>query len=171
MRTGVKWSIQNLSDAERVSLSLTSYGLRSELSHLLFLTASDMCIFSIVSSLGTRPPPHSFFLVHFFPPLVPFVGGEHQGSVSTCARRVGQKHSARDIIRECVLCCDEAANHQLPTGEAFWIIQIASLEECSSLTQNLMQIHFATCSVIFNVTATQYTCSLNGIYRPHWLVQ
>ena len=25
-------------------------------------------------------------------------------------------------------------------------------------------------SVILNVTATQYTCSLNGIYHPHWLV-
>ena len=27
------------------------------------------------------------------------------------------------------------------------------------------------CSVILNVTATQYTCSLNGIYHLHWLVQ
>ena len=25
--------------------------------------------------------------------------------------------------------------------------------------------------VILNSMATQYTCSLNGIYRPHWLVQ
>ena len=25
-------------------------------------------------------------------------------------------------------------------------------------------------SVILNATATQYTCSLNGIYCPHWLV-
>ena len=30
---------------------------------------------------------------------------------------------------------------------------------------------FSTCSVSLNATATQYTCSLYGIYRPHWLVQ
>ena len=34
-----------------------------------------------------------------------------------------------------------------------------------------MQICCFTCSVILNVMATQYTCSLNNIYRPHWLVQ
>ena len=27
------------------------------------------------------------------------------------------------------------------------------------------------CSVILNTMATQYTCSLNGTYCPHWLVQ
>ena len=37
--------------------------------------------------------------------------------------------------------------------------------------QNLMQICGSTCSIILNVTATQYTCSLNGVYCPHWLVQ
>ena len=26
-------------------------------------------------------------------------------------------------------------------------------------------------TVILNVMATQYTCLLNGVYRPHWLVQ
>ena len=25
--------------------------------------------------------------------------------------------------------------------------------------------------LILNVTTTQYTCSLNGVYHPHWLVQ
>ena len=34
-----------------------------------------------------------------------------------------------------------------------------------------LQIHCSTYSVILNVTATQYTCSLNIIYCPHWLVQ
>ena len=58
-----------------------------------------------------------------------------------------------------------------PIWVAFWIIWIVSTEECSSLMQNLMQIHCFTCSVILNVTATQYTCSLNGVYHPHWLVQ
>ena len=53
----------------------------------------------------------------------------------------------------------------------FWIIWIVSAEECSSIMQNLMQIRRSTHSVILNVTATQYTRSLNGVYRPHWLVQ
>ena len=70
-----------------------------------------------------------------------------------------------------VVCCDEAANHQLPIAAAFWIISIVSVEECSSLMQNLMQSHCSTCLVILNVMATQYTCSLNHIYHPHWLVQ
>ena len=32
--------------------------------------------------------------------------------------------------------------------------------------QNSMQIHYSSYSVILNVTATQYTCSLNGVYTP-----
>ena len=44
-------------------------------------------------------------------------------------------------------------------------------EEYSSLTWNSMKIHCSIHSVFLNVTATQYTCSLNGIYLPHWLVQ
>ena len=39
------------------------------------------------------------------------------------------------------------------------------------LNTNLMQIHCSTWSVILNVTATQYTCLLNTVYHPHWLVQ
>ena len=78
--------------------------------------------------------------------------------------------TAQDVMRERAPCHDEAANHQLPIAVAFWI-WIVSVEECSSLTQNLMQIYCSTRSVILNVTATQYPCSLNGVYRPHWLVQ
>ena len=81
------------------------------------------------------------------------------------------KGDAWDVVHEWVCCCDEVANHKLPISEAFWIIWIVSVEECSSLTQNWMQIHCSTLSVILNVTATQYTCSLNSIYHPHWLVQ
>ena len=66
---------------------------------------------------------------------------------------------------------DEAANHQLPIAEAFWIIAVVPMEECSILTQNLMQIHCSTHSVLLNLMATQYICSLNGVYHPHWLVQ
>ena len=54
--------------------------------------------------------------------------------------------------------------------KAFWIIQIVSAEECSSLTKNLMPIYCSTRSVILNAVATQCTCSLNNIYE-HWLVR
>ena len=50
--------------------------------------------------------------------------------------------------------------------KAFSIIQIVSSEECSSLMQTLMQICYSTHSVILNVMATQYKCSLNGVYCP-----
>ena len=55
--------------------------------------------------------------------------------------------------------------------EVFWIIWVVSIEKCSSLTQNVMQIRCSTCSVILNVTTTQYTCSLNGVYWAHGLAQ
>ena len=84
---------------------------------------------------------------------------------------VSPKNTAWDVMREWAHCRDETANHQLLIAAAFWVIQIVSVEECSSLTQNLMQIHCFTPSVILNVMATQYTCSLSGIYHPHWLVQ
>ena len=74
-------------------------------------------------------------------------------------------------MHEQACCHDEAANHQLHIAMAFWIIQIVSVEQCSSLMQNSMQIHCSTCSVILNVTATPYTCSFNSVYCPHWLVQ
>ena len=61
---------------------------------------------------------------------------------------------------------DEAANDWLPLVAAFWIIWIVSMEECSNLLQNLIQICCSTCSVILNAIVTQYTCSLNGIYHP-----
>ena len=73
--------------------------------------------------------------------------------------------------REWVCCRDEAASHQLPIAAAFWIIQIASVEEYSSLTQNWVHICCSINSVILNATATQDTCSLNGAYCPHWLVR
>ena len=81
------------------------------------------------------------------------------------------KKSTRDVMHEWEHCHEEAANHQLPVAVAFWIIWIVSVEECSSLTQNLMENHCSTRSVILNVPATQYTCSLKGVYHSHWLVQ
>ena len=56
---------------------------------------------------------------------------------------VSQK-TAWDMMHEQVRCCDEAANHQLPVALAFWITQILSTEECSSLVQNLMQTPCST---------------------------
>ena len=84
---------------------------------------------------------------------------------------VSPKNSAWNVMHKQGHYSNEAANHQLPIAVAFWIIQIVSTEECSSLTQHLMQIPCSTHSVILNAMATQYTCSLNGIYCPHWLVQ
>ena len=81
------------------------------------------------------------------------------------------KNSAWDVMHEGVQCNDEAANQQLPIAAASWIIWIISTEECSILMQNLMQIPCCPCIVILNATDTQYTCSLNSIYCPHWLVQ
>ena len=81
------------------------------------------------------------------------------------------KNSAWDMMHNWAHCCDEAANYQLPLVSAFSIIPIVSTGQCSSFMQNLMQIHCSTCSVILNAMATQYTCSLNGVYQPHWPVQ
>ena len=81
---------------------------------------------------------------------------------------VSQKKPAWDVMWVC--CRDEAANHQLPMAETFWIIWGVSMEGYSSLMQNLMWIHFSTCSVILNALATHHTY-FNSIYHPHWLVQ
>ena len=70
------------------------------------------------------------------------------------------------MMHEQVWCCDKAASQQVPKAVAFWIIWIVSMEKCSSLTQNFMQICCSTSSVILNVIATQYTCWLNGVYCP-----
>ena len=47
---------------------------------------------------------------------------------------------------------------------AFWIIQIISVEECSSLMQNLMQIRCCTHSVIF--FKSLYCCSVTVVCIP-----
>ena len=95
------------------------------------------------------------------------VGGlSHLGDLMFC-----QKNSAWDVKYEQERCHNEAAYHQLPGAVAFWIIRIVSAEEHSSLTQSLIQLCCSTHSVILNAATTQYTCSLNGIYHPHWLAQ
>ena len=69
-------------------------------------------------------------------------------------------------MHEQVHCRDEAANHQLPIAATFWIIRAVSMEECSNLTQKLMQICCCSHSVILNATATQYTWSLRCLLPP-----
>ena len=64
----------------------------------------------------------------------------------------------------------KAGNRHWPYA-VFWINWIVLAKECSRLMQNSMQIRCSISSVIFNAMATQYTCSLNGNYHPHWLVQ
>ena len=79
----------------------------------------------------------------------------------------------RDLMFRQNLCmrCDAWADTLSCTAAAFWIFRIDSMEECSSLMHNWMHICCSTHSVILNAKATQYTCSLNGVYCPHWLVQ
>ena len=74
-------------------------------------------------------------------------------------------------MQEQVCRQDEAANHQLPIVAAFWIMWVVSMDECPSLTKELMQICCSTHSVVLNVTATQYTCSVNSAYHLHWVAQ
>ena len=69
-------------------------------------------------------------------------------------------------MHEWMHCCDEAANHQLPIAAAFWIFWIVFVEECSSLSQNLMHICCSTHSVLLNAMGTQYPCLLNGVCLP-----
>ena len=120
--------------------------------------------------------------------LFPFKGdftfGKSQKSQGTKARSLGcrgaespgcfdvsPKNSAWDVMHKRMCCRDKAANHQSLITVDFWIIWIVFTEECSSLMQNLMQICCSTLSVIVNAMATQYTCSFNSVYHPHWLVQ
>ena len=95
----------------------------------------------------------------------------HRGTESPGWYEVLPKNSARDVMHEWAPCHDEAASHQFLIAEAFWIIGTVSMEECLNLMQNAMQIHCSTRSVILNAMATQYTCSFNSLYHPHWLVQ
>ena len=75
------------------------------------------------------------------------------------------------MMYEWVCCRSETTSHQLPIAVTFWITWLVSAEECSGLMQNFTQICCSICSVILTVTATQYTCSLNSVYLPHWHVQ
>ena len=60
----------------------------------------------------------------------------------------------------------EAANHQLSRAAAFWIIPVVSVEEYSSLTQNLMQIRCSTRSVILNNSHTVHMLTQQCLPPP-----
>ena len=79
---------------------------------------------------------------------------------------VSPKYSAWDMMHERTYCCEEAANHQLPIAAAFWIIPIVSMEECSSLTQNLMQICCSTCSAIWMHSHTVHLLTQRCLLLP-----
>ena len=66
------------------------------------------------------------------------------GAESPVISDVSPKISVWDVMHKQACCRDEAANHRLPIAVAFSIIRMVSVEECSSLTQNLMQIHCST---------------------------
>ena len=96
------------------------------------------------------------------------------------------KTSAWHVMREEVHCHDEAATHQLPTASAFWIMWIVSMEECSSLTQNLQDtrniVHRTMTSQWCRLVAllaqsfwmpwphSTHAPSIGRVYHPHWLV-
>ena len=110
------------------------------------------------------PESHQWSEISFFSKVILVLGKAKSHRASNLGYRgaespgwfdVSPKNSAWDVMHEWACCCDEAANHQLSIAAAFWIIQIASMAECSSLTQNLMQIRCSTCSFILSVMLTQ----------------
>ena len=82
---------------------------------------------------------------------------------------VSPKNSARDMMHEQVHCCDEAANHKLPT--------CGLLNHSNSFSGGMFKLNAKLdadsllYSVILNAMVTRYTCPLNSVYHPHWLVQ
>ena len=80
------------------------------------------------------------------------------------------KISAQDMTHELAHGCDEAANHQLPIAcllnhpYSFYrrMVKLNTKFDADSLHYSLSH---------FDVMDTQTTYSLNGVYRPHWLVQ
>ena len=80
---------------------------------------------------------------------------------------ISSKTSAQDVMHEWAPCCDEAANHH----SSGLLNHLNSFHRgIFKLNANLMQICCFTHSVILNVMATQYICSLNSIYRPPLLI-
>ena len=84
---------------------------------------------------------------------------------------VSPKKSAWDLMQEWVRCCDEVANHRLPTAVAFGIIGIVSAEGCSSLSKT-------SCRFIAQLTQSFWMWWLQNKHAhtrasttPKWLAQ
>ena len=90
------------------------------------------------------------------------VGLSHLGDLMFCQKTLPE---LRHMIRPTVVM--KLPITGCPQLRAFWIIQIVSAEECSSLAQNLVQICCSACSVTLNVKATQCAYSLNSVSLPH----
>ena len=114
------------------------------------------------SSPNCHQLPHHIFL-NLFPFKGDFSFGKARslrvpnlgcsGAASSGWLYVSSKISVPEM-HEQVCCHDEAVNYLLPTGVAFWIIQIVSGEEYSSLMQNMMQIY---CSLISHFDGKDHT--------------
>ena len=91
-----------------------------------------------------------------FPGVLRVAGLPKCGSLSTDSQP-SLKHLCHTFICTALIAL---------SPKAFWIIQIVFVEECSSLMQNLMQIHCSTCSVILNAMVIQYICSLTQRCPP-----
>ena len=81
-------------------------------------------------------------------------GLSHLGDLMFC------KRTAQNMKHEWACCRDEAAKHQLPIVAAFWVMWIVSMEECSSLTQNLMQMR----SVILPYSLGHFECDGHTVH-------
>ena len=84
------------------------------------------------------------------------------------AKKLCMRYDAWDMMHEQVHCHEEAASYELPELQPF---------ESSSFPRGIFNLNtpfdadLLLYSLILNATATQDTCSLSGVYHPHWLVQ
>ena len=82
---------------------------------------------------------------------------------------VSPKNFIGDVIQEWARSREEAANHLLPRA--------AALNHMNRFHGGMFKLNTKfdagplLYSLVLNVMATQYTCSLSGIYHPHCLVQ
>ena len=161
LATAARWSFCSGSRSHGTSFATTCFTPKS------CIKISDTVVFGIPrSASGSYPVSHWFLLIaahkhSTFSGVLLVAGLLEHGSLST------------DSWPSWKCLCHPFISASLfaLSLKAFWIIWIVSAEECSTLTKNFMQFRCSTRSVILFVTATQYTCSLNGIYQTHWLVQ
>ena len=163
---------QVISNCSMMFLLLCDQKLRNKFCNGMFhakicVKISDTVVFGVPRSAGSsRAVSHRSLLIVAHTPstltgVLLAAGLPERGSLSA--------DSQPSLKRVChtFICAALIAS----SPKVFWIIRVVSTEGCSSLTWNSTQIHCSACLVILNVAATQYTCPLNGIYHPHWLVQ